>query len=168
MINWFSRRKTNEQLHQLFSKYISPKAIDTVNTSKTSKLNVLSEGPIEFVFVVVQGSTSNATGQQLGAVATIAQRNGWMVQGFLCNLVVLVRGTLPIEEPLAQDRSAIVDKLLQSMQQDIKIVHGVETGSFGMMGSADRLTYGVLLPSFPDVMSALYSLPYGQAHEYRG
>jgi hypothetical protein len=168
MINWFSRCITKEQINELFSRNISPELIDAVKASKPSKLNELSEGPVEFIFVVVQGATPNETGQHLGSVAAFAKRNGWMVQDFLCNLVVLVRGVLPFKEPLAPGRSAVAQQLIQSMRESIKIVHGAETASYGVMGGENRLTYGVLLPSFLDVMSALHALPYGQALELTG
>ena len=168
MFSWFIRRKKKEQLRQLFSEYVSPEMLKAAAASEFSKPNVLSEGPVEFVFAVVHGTTANETGQLLGLVATVAQQNGWMVQGFLCNLVVLVRGTLPVEEPLALKRSALVDKLLQAMASNIKIVHGLETASFGNMGCSARLTYGVLLPSFFEILSVLNLLPYGQSHEYHG
>jgi hypothetical protein len=168
MINWFSRRNTKEKINQLFSQYVSSEMIEAVNSSKPMELNVLSEGPVEFVFAVVQGSTANETAQRLGVVATIAHQNGWIVQGFLCNLVLLVNGVLPVKERLVLERTSLTDKLLQSMGSNIKIVHGRETAPFGNMGSAARISYGVLLPSFPEVLSVLNTLPYGRSHEYHG
>lgn len=166
MFSWFSLRKKKKQFSQLFSEYVSPEILNETAASELSKLNELSEGPVEFVFAVVQGTTANETGQQLGIVATIARQNGWMVQALLCNLAVLVRGTLPVKEPLVLERPALADKLLQAITSNVKIVHGLETASFGNMGSSARLTYGVLLPSFLEVLSVLNSLPYGRSHEH--
>lgn len=168
MFSWFTRRKKKEQLSQLFSEYVSPEMLNATASSAFAKLNDLSEGPVEFVFAVVQGATASETAQRLGLIATIAHQNGWMIQALLCNLAVLVRGTLPIKEPLALERAALADKLLQAMTSNIKIAHGTETASFGNMGSPARITYGVLLPSFLEVLSVLNSLPYGRSHEYHG
>ncbi|MBI3222569.1 MAG: hypothetical protein HYZ46_05785 [Nitrosomonadales bacterium] len=166
MFSWFSQRKKKEQIDRLFSQYISPEMLNVIASPERTSLNELSEGPVEFIFAVVQGATANEIGQRLGLVATIAQQNGWMVQGLLCNLAVLVHGTLPYKEPLVLERFALTDKLHQSMGTNIKIVHGLETASFGNMGSSARLTYGVLLPSFLEILSALNSISYGRSLEF--
>lgn len=150
----------------LFSEYVSPELLETV-ASQSATLNCLSEGPVEFVFVFAQGASANETAEIVGAVATIARRAGWMIQDLLCNLVVLVRGTLPIREPLSLDRAALADKLLQATALKVKVIHGAEIASFGNMGSSARITYGLLLPSFSDIMAALVSLPLGRCQEFR-
>lgn len=166
MKSWFSRPSKTDQLVQLFSEHVSPELLDAVGAPDLSKLNELSQGPVEFILVAVQGATPNETGDRLGSVATIARQNGWMIQDLLCNLAVFVHGTLPIKEPLVLDRSALASKLLQSSPANIKIVHGVEPAFFGNMGGAARITYGVLLPSFLDAVSRLNGLPFGRAQEF--
>ena len=167
MFSWFVRRKAKKQLAELFAEYVSPELLNAVASSESPKLNELSEGPVEFLFVLVQCDSPNETGQHLGTVATVARRNGWMVQDILCNLVVLVHGTL-LKEPRSLDRPSLVDKLLQAMAPNIKIVHGSESAFFGNMGGVGRVTYGVLLPSFLKVLSELHALPYGRSSEFRG
>lgn len=169
MFRWFTQRiQKEEQLNCLFTELLPLEMRNATPASEFSKLNELSEGPVEFVFAVVRGTTANETAQRLGIVATIAHQNGWMVQGLLCNSALLVHGTLPVKEPLVLDRSVLADKLLQTMTSNIKIVHGLESASFGNMGSLARMTYGVLLPSFLEILSTLNSLHYGQSHEYHG
>ena len=168
MFNWFLRRANKKQLSQMFSEFVSPELLNAVAASGPPKLNELSDGTVEFVFVLVQGTNPNETGHNLGVIARIAMQNGWMVQDLLCNLAVLVRGTLPTQEPLAADRYALVDKLLQSLTPNIKIVHGREHAFFGNMGSTARITYGVLLPSFLEILAELSSLSYGRSLEHRG
>jgi hypothetical protein len=163
---WLSRRSKKEQMVDLFSEFVSPELLEAV-ASQPATLNCLSEGPVEFVFVFAQGASPNETAEIVGAVATIARRNGWMIQDFLCNLVVLVRGTLPIREPLSLDRTALTDKLLQASASKVKVVHGAEVASFGNIGSSARMTYGLLLPSFSEIMTALVSLPLGRGQEFR-
>lgn len=74
MFSLFSQRKKKEQIDRLFSEHVSPEIHNAAAASEFSKLNELSEGPVEFVFAVVQGATANETGQQLGVVATIAHQ----------------------------------------------------------------------------------------------
>jgi len=165
MNSWFSRPSKKEQLVQLFSEHVSPELLDSVAAPDFSKINELSQGPVEFILAAVQGASPNETGERLGSVATIARQSGWMIQNLLCNLAVFVHGTLPIKEPLVLDRSALANKLLQSSPSNIKIVHGVEAAFFGNMGGSARITYGVLLPSFLEAMSRLNALPFGRAQE---
>ncbi len=162
----FAHRNKKEQIVDLFSKHVSPELLEAA-ASQPATLNCLSEGPVEFVFVFAQGASPNETAEIVGAVVTLARRSGWMIQGFLCNLVVLVHGTLPIREPLSLDRTALTDQLIQASASKVKIVHGAEVASFGEIGSSARMTYGLLLPSFSEIMAALISLPLGQGQEFR-
>jgi len=166
LFGWISRRSKKKQMVDLFSEYVSPELLKVV-ASQPATLNCLSEGSVEFVFVFAQGASANETAEIVGAVTTIARHDGWMIQDILCNLVVLVRGTLPIREPLSLDRTALADKLLQATALKVKVIHGAEVASFGNMGSSARITYGLLLPSFSDIMTALISLPLGRRQEFR-
>ena len=167
MLSWFTRPSKKEQLTSLFSKYVPKELVNSAGSTGTSELNQLFEGSVEFVFALVQGSTPNETGQMLGTVATIAERGGWMVQALLCNLVVIVHGTLPSpKQPIG--RLALTDQLFAALAHGVKIVHGSEVACFGAMGGTSRVTYGVLLPSFTEVLLALNALQFGKAGEFHG
>ena len=169
MFRHLFRRREKREVIELFSKYVDRKTIEKLFDGEPSgaNLNELAEGEVEYVFALVEGASPTDTARHLGSVATIAQQSGWMVQEFVCNLVILVRGTFPIDEPLSLDRTALVGKLLQALSSNIKVVHGHETAYFGSMGSTTRKTYGVLLPSFVSIVTAFNSLPFGYAQEYR-
>ena len=167
MLSWFTRPSKKEQLISLFSKYVPKELVISAGSIASSERYELSEGSVEFVFALVQGSTPNETGQMLGAVADIAERGGWMVQAFLCNLVVIVHGTLPFtEQPIS--RLVLTDQLLVALAAKVKVVHGSEVAHFGSMAGISRATYGVLLPSFTEVMLALNALQLGKAAEFHG
>jgi hypothetical protein len=165
LFGWFTHRREKERVVGMLSEHVSPELLAAV-ASQPATPNCLSEGPVEFVFVFAQGASATETAEIIGAVATIARGAGWMIQDLLCNLVILVRGTLPIREPLALDRAALAAKLLQATALKVKVVHGAEVASFGNIGSSARMTYGLLLPSFSEVMTALISLPLGGCHEF--
>jgi hypothetical protein len=168
MFNSFFNRREKERSVKLFSKYIDRKMV--VKLSATDNIegsrNNLSEGSVEYVFVLIEADSANETARQLGSVAKIAQESGWMVQAFVCNVVVLVSGTLLIEQTVLLERSSLVGKLIETLASNVKIVHGQEIAHFGLMGSDDRLTYGVLLPSFVTIVTLFNSVPLGQACEH--
>jgi hypothetical protein len=169
MFNSFFSRSETRKSASLFSKFIDREIVgrfskaedDDGNRNKTFK------GTVEYVFALVEAHSPNDTACHLGDVATIAQQNGWMVQVMVCNLVVLVNGTLPMQGLPVLDRAALVDKLLQKLPSNIKIVHGQEIAHFGLMGSADRHTYGVLLPSFVSIVTLFSSIQSGRAFEHQ-
>ena len=167
MLNWFTRPPKKEQLKLLFSKYAPKELLELAGSSSVAELNQLSEGTVEFIFVLVGGSNPNETAHLLGAVTNVSERSGWMIQTILCNLVVIVHGTLPSAKP-AVNRQALSNQLLTTFTSQVKLVHGSQLASFGSMGSAARVTYGVLLPSFTEVLSALNVLPFGQVGEFNG
>ncbi|MBW8466347.1 hypothetical protein [Acidovorax sp.] len=123
----------------------------------------MSQGPVEFIFVMAQGHGDQDTAELIGAITADAHGAGWMVQALLCNLVVLVRGTVPLRESPVLERAALVDQLMDTCARRIKAVHGAEQASFGTMGSSARKAHGVLLPSFPQAMGQLLALPLGQS-----
>ncbi|MES3023285.1 MAG: hypothetical protein V4857_17110 [Pseudomonadota bacterium] len=152
-------------MHRWLSALLAPHNNEIITTQGAKELNDLAQGQVEFVFALVDGESPNRTGELLGAVATIAGHNGWMVQELVCNLAVLTVGTLPSREPLVLDRASLVNKLLQAMTGNIKVVHGAERAHYGNMGSRARRTYGALLPSFTECVVVLHTLPAGRAHE---
>ncbi|PWF44998.1 hypothetical protein [Massilia glaciei] len=152
-------------MRKWLANLFAPDAQETLSTLGSLELNLLAQGPVEFVFALVEGDNPNHTGELLGAVATIAGHNGSMVQDLVCNLAVLTVGTLASREPLVLERASLVNKLLQAMAGNIKLVHGVEHAHFGSMDSRSRGTYGALLPSFSAGMAVLHALPPGRAQE---
>lgn len=125
----------------------------------------LSQGPVEFIFVMVQGHSDQGTAELIGVVTADAHSAGWMVQALLCNLVVLVRGTVPLRDPPVLERAALARQLMDTCAPNIKAVHGAEQASFGTMGSSARRAHGVLLPSFSQAMGQLLALPLWQSQE---
>jgi hypothetical protein len=148
----------------LFSAYV-PSYILQQTAHPPAPDERLSQGPVEFIFVMAQGHGDQDTAELIGVVTADAHSAGWMIQALLCNMVVLVRGTVPQRDPPVLGRAALVYQLLSTYGPRVKAVHGAEQASFGTMGSSARRTHGVLLPSFPQAMGQLLALPLGQAQE---
>ncbi len=148
----------------LFSAYVPPHILKQL-AHPPAPGERLSQGPVEFIFVMAQGHGDQDTAELIGVVTANAHSAGWMVQALLCNLVVLVRGTVPLRESPVLERAALVRQLMDTHAPRIKAVHGAEQASFGTMGSSARRAHGVLLPSFPQAMGQLLALPLGQSLE---
>ena len=161
MAGLFSRK---DKLVDLFSAQVPPHILQQLAHPPATGER-LSQGPVEFIFVMAQGHGDQDTAELIGAITADAHGAGWMVQALLCNLVVLVRGTVPLREPPMLARAALVQQLMDTCARRIKAVHGAEQASFGAMGSSARKAHGVLLPSFPHAMGQLLALPLGQSHD---
>ena len=159
MAGLFSRK---DKLVDLFSAQVPPHILQQLAHPPATGER-LSQGPVEFIFVMAQGHGDQDTAELIGAVTADAHGAGWMVQALVCNLVVLVRGTVPLRDPPVLERAALVDQLMDTCACRIKAVHGAEQASFGTMGSSARKAHGVLLPSFPQAMGQLLALPLGQS-----
>lgn len=151
----------------LFSAYVPPKILKQL-AHPTAPRERLSQGPLEFIFVMAQGHGDQHTAELIGAITADAHGAGWMVQALVCNLVVLARGTVPLRESPLLERASLVEQLINTCANRIKAVHGAEQASFGTMGSSARRAHGVLLPSFPHAMGLLLALPLGQSHVLGG
>ena len=159
MAGLFSRK---DKLVDLFSAQVPPHILQQLAHPPATGER-LSQGPVEFIFVMAQGHGDQDTAELIGAITADAHGAGWMVQALVCNLVVLVRGTVPLRDPPVLERAALVDQLMDTCACRIKAVHGAEQASFGTMGSSARKAHGVLLPSFPQAMGQLLALPLGQS-----
>ena len=148
----------------LFSAYVPPKILKQL-AHPPAPGERLSQGPVEFIFVMAQGHGDQDTAELIGAITADAHSAGWMVQALVCNLVVLVRGTVPLRESPVLERAALVQQLMDTCARRVKAVHGAEQASFGTMGSSARRAHGVLLPSFPQAMGQLLALPLGRSLE---
>ena len=164
MAGLFSRK---DKLVDLFSAQVPPHILQQLAHPPATGER-LSQGPVEFIFVMAQGHGDQDTAELIGAITADAHGAGWMVQALVCNLVVLVRGTVPLRDPPVLERAALVDQLMDTCACRIKAVHGAEQASFGTMGSSARKAHGVLLPSFPQAMGQLLALPLGQSHNLGG
>ena len=151
----------------LFSAYVPPKILKQL-AHPPAPGERLSQGPVEFIFVMAQGHGDQDTAELIGVVTADAHSAGWMIQALVCNLVVLARGTVPLRESPVLERAALVEQLINTCANRIKAVHGAEQASFGTMGSSARRAHGVLLPSFPHAMGLLLALPLGQSHDLGG
>ncbi|WP_462389506.1 hypothetical protein [Acidovorax sp. Q11] len=161
MARLFSRK---EKMADLFSAYLPPNILKQLAHSPASGER-LSRGAVEFIFVMAQGRGDQDTAELIGVITADAHSAGWMVQALVCNLVALVRGTVPLNGPPVLERAALVQQLMDTCARRIKAVHGAEQASFGTMGSSARRAHGVLLPSFPQAMGQLLALPLGQSLE---
>ena len=161
MAGLFSRK---DKLVDLFSAQVPPHILQQLAHPPATGER-LSQGPVEFIFVMAQGHGDQDTAELIGAITADAHGAGWMVQALVCNLVVLVRGTVPLRDPPVLERAALVDQLMDTCACRIKAVHGAEQASFGTMGSSARKAHGVLLPSFPHAMGQLLALSLGQSHD---
>lgn len=151
----------------LFSAHVAPHILPQL-AHPAAQGERLSQGPVEFILVMSRGHGDQDTAELISAITSDAHSAGWMVQAVVCNLVVLVRGTVPLRESPGLGRAALVDQLMDICARKITAVHGAEHGSFGTMGSSARKTHGVLLPSFPLAMGLLLVLPLGQSHDLGG
>lgn len=164
MAGLFSRK---EKLVDLFSVHVPPHILKQL-AHPPAQGERLSQGPVEFIFVMAQGHGDQHTAELIGAITADAHGAGWMVQALVCNLVVLARGTVPLRESPLLERASLVEQLINTCANRIKAVHGAEQASFGTMGSSARRAHGVLLPSFPHAMGLLLALPLGQSHDLGG
>lgn len=158
---WLTRCR-RQRLEQLFSDYVPPATIRQLEHTPRA----LEHGPVEFIFAMVQGSSEDQTISLIDAVTLEASRGGWLIQTLLCNLVVLVRGTLPSGPARQVDRATLIGHLLVAHGTKIRAVHGAELAAFGTIGGSVRSTYGVLLPSFSEIMGALIALPWAGSHDF--
>jgi hypothetical protein len=165
MFNWLKRHRETAMIKKLASKFISPELLS--RATQELPINQLESGLVDYVFVAVTAASPNATGEKLGIVVELAQSSNWTVQDFLCNLVLLVRGTIPGRGKRGPSGRELADQLTKTLGTDVKSVYGEERAHFGTMGSQSRMTYGVLFPSFVEIMSKLMQIPFGSSHENR-
>jgi hypothetical protein len=169
-MQWFSefmqRRQKRREMRNQFRQYVPAGLVkDMVANPDKYSAPSLAEGPVGFLLVAVTAATASEASTQIGHVTSLASANGWMIQSIVSNVVVLTDGTLPSQKE-ALDRHALAAQLVDALQAQVKIVHGVQMASYGTYGGGIRRVHGALLPGFLEAMAMLHVLEYGKITEH--
>jgi hypothetical protein len=155
------------RLRRSLSKHVSKEVlIDVLSDNVTDDdLRKLQEGKIEYVLIVVRGETPEIISELMGAVADIASQHNGTIDSLVSSLVIVTYGMFDCETRTRNDRVTLVEMLKQTFQGNIKIVHGVETGCFGNLGSDTQMSFSFIIPSFMDGLRTLAGLRFGETLE---
>ena len=122
-------------------------------------------GRIAFLLVFVRGETPDEVSTRIAQVARHAAAQGATFRDMMGALVMLAFDTHQNISAQSGVRLALVQVLRAQLGQDIKIVHGVAAGYHGLLGEAEYVSFGVLLPHFDNTLGMLSRLEFGEAAE---
>jgi hypothetical protein len=159
----FQRR----QIRKYFSPFLPKEKIDKIVSGKLDQrqLHKLKQSPLEIVLVAVRGKDAQHVSDLMGVVADLAIQYNGVVQSLVSSLVIIVFGTIDFPKTSTGNRVALVKALQEQLGSDIKIVHGVESGYFGNIGSTNRLSYSFIIPNFLEALGQLSSASFGEVIE---
>jgi hypothetical protein len=155
------------RLRRSLSKHVSKEVVDDILSGDITdeELGKLKPAEIEYVLVSVRGETPEIISERMGAVADIASQHNGVVDSLVSSLVIITYGMFHFETRTDGNRVTLVEELKQTFQGNIKIVHGVEMGCFGNLGSDTRMSLSFIIPSFMDVLVTLAGLSFGETLE---
>jgi hypothetical protein len=163
MFNFFANRKLTRQLSEL----LDPEAVRDLLGERGLDTPKIQAGRIEFVFVLVRADSPEQLAERIGLVADAGVNHHAVVHDLVGPMVVMAFGTLRGAEHLPMSRSELVSHLQQRFSSDIRIVHGVADGHFGLFGGKTRLSYTFTFPRFDAALATLGRLEFGQIEELR-
>jgi hypothetical protein len=101
----------------------------------------------------------------MGGVAALAAENNGIVNCMVSALVVVVFGALPVKGSAPGDAQMFIRAVRQELGGDVKMVYTVGSAQIGNFGGESRMAYTFLFPEFCVALSAICTLPFGEAHE---
>lgn len=128
---------------------------------------MLNSGYIAFAIIEVRGASAEEVSTRMGLVAKIAAENGAVADAMVSGLIIISRGTVPLEvdgirtEPF----SFLLVKILDQLKNDVRITYGAEFADFGKLGNETRFAYSFIAPSFGKALSRLLSTEFGKLVE---
>ena len=155
------------RLRKTFSEYVSKDVIDDLLSGKVTDedLRKLKNGQIEFVLVAVRGETPQIISERMGKVADIACQHNGIIDSLVSSLVIIVYGIFDFDVQQQGDRLTLIEALNQTFKDDIKIVHGSESGCFGNLGGDTRMSFSFIVPNFINALGLLANLSYGETKQ---
>ena len=154
-------------IRKTFSPFLPKEEIDKIVSGKLdqSQLHKLKQSPLEIVLVAVRGKDAQQVSDQMGVVADLAIQHNGVIQCLVSSLVIIVFGTIDFPNTLNGNRVTLVNALHEQLGSDVKIVHGVENGYFGNIGSTNQLFYSFIIPNFIEAVGQLSSAGFGEVIE---
>lgn len=144
---------------------MTQEALNDILSGKAEKdVRELKESQIELVLVAVRGETPEIIFERMGEVANIAVQHNGFVDSLVSSLVIVVYKMSALEE--SRTRFTLIEALEQAFRNDVKIVHGSESGCFGNLGSNRRMSYSFIIPGFLEALCSLANLSYGDTKHF--
>lgn len=155
------------RVKRAFEKLISPEIVEELLRDKPD-LSQYQHGRIELIANFVCGEDPVDVSKRISRVTDIAIAHGAMNHGIIGALVIVAFGTHPTSTPTPGSRLLLVQSLQQEFPHEIKIVHGVVDGHFGLFGGENLVAYTFLVPQFDQVLGKLSRLKFGEVAEFLG
>lgn len=126
----------------------------------------LKPASVEFIITLVCGEPPTQLTERISQVLDLADAQGAVVTNINGPMSVMAFG-LHMRTPITGGtRLSLVAELRRQLASGVKIVHGKAEGFEGAIGNSRRLSYGILLPRFDEIIGALSRLEFGQEREF--
>jgi hypothetical protein len=163
MIRTFIKRR---RVKRLFRKLIDAETVKTLQRDDGGQLPI-KQGRIEFVLAFVRGESPLQISERMARVADIAAEHGAVIYDLVGGLVIVAFGTHPNPPSQLSSRASVLQALRQQLAGDVKIVHGVDDGHYGLFGNGTRTSHTFVVPKFDQILGTLSRLKFGEVEEFR-
>ena len=125
-------------------------------------MNQLTEGPIGFALIQVDGRTPREISERMSAVCDRVADSNAVIECLFSGFVIVSVGTMHFhtKHPEFEIEKA-VEEIRKKGVESIRLVWGVYHGAFGNIGSTGRFSYSFIIPDFMAAFSSLQNLPFG-------
>lgn len=158
--------KTAVTAREVFERFVSPEVLDAVLKGERPS-PAFSPSRLEYVFVVVGGTTPEKVSEQLGLLADLAASHKAIVVGFVCSMAIIDFQQRFQTGDASEARNALVRAIGDQLRHQVKVVHGSAEGHYGSFGSNGRMSYGFVFQQFELVVATLARLKLGEVEELK-
>jgi len=154
--DFLSKRKAERQLSKLL------KAVDVGELSSAPKIK---SGRIDFIFTLLRADTPEQLSDAMSVVTNAAKIYGAIVFDVAGPLIIMAIGTHGPVEGSSVLRAKLVADVHQRLGTNVKTVHGVADGHFGLFGNKTRINYTFTFDCFETALATLIQIQFGKVQE---
>jgi hypothetical protein len=125
-------------------------------------MNQLTERPIGFALVQIEGRTPHQISEGMGIVCDCVANTNAVIDCLFSGFVIASVGTMSFHTKHPEfEIQRVVEEIRKKMPENLRLVWGVHHGAFGNIGSSARFSYTFIIPDFMAAFSSLQKLPLG-------
>ncbi len=153
-----------KRLYNSFSGVISKEALDRIIESKDEELQMESV-TIDFIVILIRDEPIEKVPMFCSQIMQQISANKGVAISVASSLVVAIFGFPLGADNRTANRRECVESLMNTLKEDIKLIHGKSSGFLGNLGTAQSMHYSALIPKFNDILKQLCEMDFGRMNE---
>ena len=153
------------RLRKLMKAHVSPEAIQGAIRDAQYLEKRLESRHFQFVVIAIDESSVKEVPEIIRSLIGIVVEHGANLASVTSSIVLAVLGVPFQDSDSEEQRRRLVEAVMLTHRQRVKIAHGQCLGDVGLLGAGGRFTYTQIIPEYQGVLRSLIEASFGTAIE---